>query len=85
MSSGEVLDEIKNRLDIVEIISDHVALKRAGQNLRGLCPFHADKHPSFFVYPELILTIAALQVLIGRYTGYRLTELWRFRNMRSGL
>ena len=39
---------------------------------------------TFFVYPELILTIAALQVLVGRYTGYRLTELLRFHNMRSG-
>jgi hypothetical protein len=40
---------------------------------------------TFFVYPELILTIAALQVLVGRYTGYRLTELFRFRNMGEGL
>jgi hypothetical protein len=33
----------------------------------------------FFVYPELILTVAALQILVGRYTGYRLSELYRFR------
>lgn len=39
---------------------------------------------TFFVYPELIFTVAALQVLVGRYTGYRLTELLRFRNMRGG-
>jgi len=36
---------------------------------------------TFFVYPELILTVAALQVLLGRYTGYRLSELFRFRNL----
>jgi hypothetical protein len=36
---------------------------------------------TFFVYPELILTVAALQILLGRYTGYRLSELFRFRNV----
>jgi hypothetical protein len=35
---------------------------------------------TFFVYPELILTVAALQILVGRYTGYRLSELHRFRS-----
>ena len=35
---------------------------------------------TFFVYPELILTVAALQILVGRYTGYRLSELYRFRS-----
>jgi hypothetical protein len=36
---------------------------------------------TFFVYPELILSVAALQILLGRYTGYRLSELFRFRNL----
>lgn len=36
---------------------------------------------TFFVYPELILTVAALQILLGRYTGYRLSELVRFRSL----
>jgi hypothetical protein len=36
---------------------------------------------TFFVYPELILTVAALQILVGRYTGYRLSELLRFRSL----
>ena len=38
---------------------------------------------TFFVYPELILTVAALQILLGRYTGYRLSELFRFRKLRE--
>jgi hypothetical protein len=38
---------------------------------------------TFFVYPELILTVAALQLLLGRYTGYRLSELFRFRKLRE--
>ncbi len=36
---------------------------------------------TFFVYPELILTVAALQILLGRYTGYRLSEIIRFRSL----
>jgi hypothetical protein len=38
---------------------------------------------TFFVYPELLLAVAAVQVLIGRYTGYRLSELIRFRKLRG--
>jgi len=38
---------------------------------------------TFFVYPELLLAVAALQVLVGRYTGYRLSEFIRFRKFRN--
>ena len=37
---------------------------------------------TFFVYPELLFAVAALQILLGRYTGYRLSELFRFRRLR---
>jgi len=40
---------------------------------------------TFFVYPELLFAVAAFQVLLGRYTGYRLSELIRFRKLRSPL
>ena len=47
-----VIDEVKERLDIVEVISAYVPLKRAGRHYKGLCPFHAEKTPSFVVFPE---------------------------------
>ncbi len=50
--SPRFLDEIKDRNDIVELISRYVALKRAGSNMSGLCPFHSEKTPSFTVFPK---------------------------------
>jgi DNA primase len=46
------VDEIKDRVDVVEFISQYVPLKKAGRNFKGLCPFHADTTPSFVVFPD---------------------------------
>ncbi|MFC2015367.1 DNA primase [Chloroflexota bacterium] len=47
-----VIDEVKDRLDVVEVIQGYVPLKKAGRSYKGLCPFHAEKTPSFVVFPE---------------------------------
>ncbi len=49
---SKTIDEIKSRLSIVDVISDYVKLKNSGKNMIGLCPFHMEKTPSFFVNNE---------------------------------
>ena len=46
------ITEIRNRADIIDIISESVLLKKAGRNFVGLCPFHSEKAPSFTVSPD---------------------------------
>jgi len=47
-----VVDDVKGRLDIVEVVSQHVALSRSGKSYKANCPFHQEKTPSFFVFPD---------------------------------
>ncbi len=47
-----ILEDILSRVDIVELISGYIPLKRAGRNFRALCPFHHEKTPSFMVSPD---------------------------------
>ncbi|MDP4126986.1 MAG: DNA primase, partial [Bacillota bacterium] len=48
----EIIEEVRLRSDIVEVVSEYVSLQRKGKNYLGLCPFHSEKTPSFTVTPE---------------------------------
>lgn len=52
MISRDTIDDIKNRIDIVDVVSDFVTLKRAGQNYKALSPFTNEKTASFYVVPS---------------------------------
>ena len=50
--SNDIIEQIRSSSDIIEIIQEHVPLKKSGKNFTGLCPFHSEKTPSFSVSPE---------------------------------
>lgn len=52
MKTEGLPEELRSRLDIVDVISDYLELRRSGQNYKGLCPFHSEKTPSFIVSPD---------------------------------
>jgi DNA primase len=51
MIPDRVVEEVRERADIVEVVGEHVSLKRAGKEFKALCPFHNEKTPSFYVVP----------------------------------
>ncbi|MFL5734954.1 MAG: DNA primase [Chloroflexia bacterium] len=52
MPDNDVIADIKHRIAIEDVVGEKVRLARAGRNLKGLCPFHSEKTPSFVVYPN---------------------------------
>ena len=48
----EIINQIRERVDIADVVANYVVLSRTGQNLKGLCPFHSEKSPSFTVSPS---------------------------------
>src|SRR5438046_5614829 len=49
--AGSFADRVKQQADIVRVVGEYVRLKKSGANFTGLCPFHAEKSPSFAVHP----------------------------------
>ncbi|MFH1347211.1 MAG: DNA primase [Candidatus Margulisiibacteriota bacterium] len=52
MIPSEIIEDIRNKTDIVKVVSEYVQLKKRGKNYLGLCPFHSEKDASFTVSPE---------------------------------
>ena len=50
---GSQIEEVKNKVDIVALISEYIEVKKAGRNYKANCPFHGEKTPSFMITPEL--------------------------------
>lgn len=47
-----VIDQIKDKIDLIDLVQDYIRLQKSGANFKALCPFHREKTPSFFVSPE---------------------------------
>ena len=78
MIDKQTIDKILQTADIVDVVSDFVTLKRAGANLKGLCPFHDDRTPSFIVSPAPFGHTACA----ARNRSGALNFLW-FRNSQT--
>ncbi|MFN2340733.1 MAG: DNA primase [Halanaerobium sp.] len=50
--SDEFITDLKENVDLVDLVSDYLELKKSGNRFKGLCPFHSEKTPSFFVNPD---------------------------------
>jgi DNA primase len=74
---AEIIEDVRNRTDIVQVISGYVTLQRRGKNYLGLCPFHAEKTPSFTVNPE-----KGIFYCFGCQTG---GSVFNFLMLREGL
>jgi DNA primase len=87
------VDDIKQRLDIVELIGGYVTLQKAGHNHKGLCPFHGEKTPSFIVFPDTqtwhcfgaCSTGGDVFTFIMRQEGLDFTQALRLLAARAGV
>ncbi len=92
MDIGQALEEIKSRLDIVEIISEHLDLRRSGSNYKALCPFHNEKTPSFMVSPDKQIfhcfgcgTGGDLVTFVMKYEGLPFVDAVKTLASRAGI
>ncbi|MBR8426266.1 DNA primase [Burkholderia cenocepacia] len=86
------LDEVRERTDIVELVGQHVKLKKAGKDFVGLCPFHAEKSPSFTVSAVKQFyhcfgcgAHGNVMSFLAEYSGYDFVSAVQELAMRAGL
>ncbi len=86
------IQEIKEKIDIVGLISSYVSLTKAGRHYKGLCPFHGEKTPSFIVSPELQIfkcfgcgESGDVFSFLEKYEGMEFYEALRFLAEKSGV
>lgn len=89
---ADQVDEIKQKVDIVSLISEYVPLKKAGRNYRAVCPFHSEKTPSFMVSPELQMykcfgcgEAGDVYAFLEKYEGMEFREALKFLADRVGV
>lgn len=92
MIPEETIDEIRQRTDLVELVSDYLALEQRGKNMVGLCPFHSEKTPSFSVSPDKQLfhcfgcgASGNVFSLLMKMENLSFTEAARFLAARAGV
>ncbi len=88
----ELIDEIRSRNDIVDIVGQFVSLKRSGSNYTGLCPFHNEKTPSFAVSPSKQMCHCFgcgaggnVITFIMKYQNYTFPEALKYLADRAGI
>jgi DNA primase len=59
----DFIDDLVQRVDIIEVISNRIEIKKAGREYKGLCPFHTEKTPSFTVSQEKDIALCILCLL----------------------
>ena len=66
----DTLEKVKQQVDIYEVISDYVVLKKRGKDYVGLCPFHDEKTPSFSIsiHKQLYYCLAIVDTWLAYYT-----------------
>jgi DNA primase len=89
---ADQVDEVKQKTDIVSLISGYITLKKAGRNYKANCPFHGEKTPSFMVSPELqIYKCFGCQAagdcftFLEQYEGMEFPEALRFLAEKAGV
>jgi DNA primase len=86
------IEEIKSKINIVDIINEHIQLTKSGSNFKALCPFHQEKTPSFMVSPELQIykcfacgEAGDVFTFLEKYEGMEFSEALKFLAEKAGV